>query len=109
MVVLRRADHMHFMDDVEAVHEAVRSMTFAGDLAWLPKEMRPIAELCSGEEAHAFVRGLTLAHLDAALRGREDASQLLAGGLAEELARHGVDAIDAGEGKMFRRGAARRA
>ena len=40
MVILRRADHMHFMDDVEVVHEAVRGMPFAGDLAWLPKEMR---------------------------------------------------------------------
>jgi dienelactone hydrolase len=36
MFVLRRADHMHFMDDVEAIHEGVRSMEWPGELAWLP-------------------------------------------------------------------------
>jgi dienelactone hydrolase len=65
MVILRRADHMHFMDNVEEMHEIVRAMSFPKDLAWLPKEMRPIAELCSGKEAHLFVRGLTLCHMDA--------------------------------------------
>jgi len=69
MVVLRRADHCHFMDDVEAAHEAVRTTPWSGDLAWLGEETRPIAELCSGEEAHTFVRGLTRSHLDAFLRG----------------------------------------
>jgi dienelactone hydrolase len=48
MVILRRADHMHFMDNVEEVHETVRTMAWTGELAWMPKEMRPIAELCSG-------------------------------------------------------------
>ena len=67
-LVLRRADHLHFMDNVEQLHEAVRAMTFPGELAWLPKEMRPIAELCSGEEAHSFVREHTLSHLDSVLR-----------------------------------------
>ena len=68
MVILRRADHMHFMDNVEELHETVRTMPWPGDLAWLPKEMRPIAELCSGEQAHLFVRGLTLCHMDAVLK-----------------------------------------
>jgi len=63
MVILRRADHLHFMDNVEEVHETVRAMTFPGELAWILKEMRPIAELCSGEQAHLFVRGLTLCHM----------------------------------------------
>ena len=35
----------------------------------IPAAMRPMAELASGERAHAFVRGLTLAHMDATLRG----------------------------------------
>jgi pimeloyl-ACP methyl ester carboxylesterase len=56
MLVLRRADHMHFMDDVEAMHEAVRGMPMTGELAWLPGEMRPIEELCSGEKAHGSCR-----------------------------------------------------
>jgi len=93
MVILRRADHMHFMDDVEDMHEAVRGMTFSGDLAWLPKEMRPIAELCSGEHAHVFARGLTLCHFDAVLEEREEAERFLAGDVEGELAARGIDAL----------------
>ena len=93
MAILRRADHLHFMDGVERLHEAVRAMPFSGELAWIPKEMRPIAELCSGEEAHLFVRGLALCHLDAVLGQREEARRLLAGGIEAELAKRGVAAI----------------
>ncbi|MGP8248200.1 MAG: alpha/beta hydrolase family protein [Bryobacteraceae bacterium] len=93
MVILRRADHLHFMDDVEHLHEAVRAMPFTGELAWMPKEMRPIGELCSGEQAHLFVRGLALCHLDAVLRQLEGARRLLAGDIQTELAMRGVDAI----------------
>ncbi len=93
MLILRRADHAHFMDHVEQEHEAVRSMPFTGELAWIPKEMRPIAELCSGEQAHLFVRGLTLCHMDAALRGQEEARRFQTGDLAAELGARGVDVI----------------
>lgn len=93
MVILRRADHLHFMDDVEQLHEAVRAMPFSGELAWIPKEMRPIAELCSGEQAHLFARGLTLCHLDATLRRQEEAREFWTGDLEAELAARGVDAI----------------
>src|SRR5881397_2197415 len=77
MVILRRADHMHFMDNVEEMHETVRAMPFTGESAWIPKGMRPIAALCSGEQAHLFVRGLTLCHMDATLRGQEEAQRFL--------------------------------
>ena len=93
MVILRRADHLHFMDDVEHLHEAVRTMPFTGELAWIQKEMRPIAELCSGEHAHMFVSGLTLCHLDAILGQQEPARQFLLGAIEAELAQRGVDAI----------------
>jgi predicted dienelactone hydrolase len=93
MVILRRADHMHFMDNVEEMHETVRKMQFPAEAAWISKEMRPIAELCSGEQAHLFVRGLTLCHLDATLRGLEEAQRLLASDMEAELAEGGVDAI----------------
>ena len=93
MVILRRADHVHFMDDVEDMHEKVRNMPFAGELAWLPKEMRPIVELCSGEQAHVFVCGLTLAHIDAVLNRQEDAQGFLAGDVEAALAERGVDVI----------------
>jgi len=90
MIVLRRADHMHFMDNVEELHEAVRTMPWPGDLSWLPGEMRPVAELCSGEQAHLFVRGLTLCHMDAILKGQEEARRFLSGDLKAELAQRGV-------------------
>jgi dienelactone hydrolase len=90
MVILRRADHIHFLDDVEQQHEAVRTMAWAGELAWIPQEMRPIAELCSGEQSQLFVRGLTLCHMDATLKRREEAQRFLGGDLEAELAERGV-------------------
>jgi dienelactone hydrolase len=96
MVILRRADHYHFMDDVEGLHEAARATPFTGELAWIPKDMRPIAELCSGDQARVFVRGLTLCHLDAMLRRQDEARRLWAGDLEAELAGRGVAALCAG-------------
>jgi len=66
LVVLPRADHMHFLDNVEEQHEAVRAMTFPPQLAWMQAEMRPIAQLISGEEAHTLLRDVILAHLNGA-------------------------------------------
>ncbi len=68
-------------------------MPFTGELAWMQKEMRPIAELCSGEHAQLFVRGLTLCHLDAMLGRQEQARQFLLGAIEAELAQRGVDGI----------------
>ncbi|MFN2493224.1 MAG: alpha/beta hydrolase family protein [Pyrinomonadaceae bacterium] len=93
MVILRRADHMHFMDNVEEVHESLRNMQFTAELAWISREMRPIAELCSGEESHLFARGLTLCHMDAVLRQNADARRFLNGDLESELAMRGVAAL----------------
>lgn len=93
MFILRRADHQHFVDDVEHAHEAVRAMSLPGEAAWIPRSMRPISELCSGQEAHAFVRGLTLAHLDATLRRHDDARRFLDGDVEAELAARGVEAL----------------
>jgi hypothetical protein len=49
VIILRRADHAHLMDQVEQLHEMFRTMPEAGDLAAIQKEMQPMAELCSGE------------------------------------------------------------
>ncbi|GAC1658468.1 MAG: hypothetical protein NVS9B15_20220 [Acidobacteriaceae bacterium] len=68
MVILQRADHMHFMDDVERRHEAVRAMEFPEELKRMQQEMLPMEALASGEEAHRVVRAL--AHFDATLKGR---------------------------------------
>jgi pimeloyl-ACP methyl ester carboxylesterase len=92
MIILRRADHMHFMDNVEELHEAVRTMPWPAELAWVPKEMRPIAELCSGEQAHLFVRGLTVCHMDSILKHEVEARRFLAGDVEAELATRGVEA-----------------
>jgi len=94
MVVLRHADHMHFMDNVEQLHEAVRtSPPWIPELDYLQKEMRPIAELCTGEQSHLFVRGLTLAHFDAVLKQDDEARRFLAGDIQAELASRGVEAF----------------
>jgi dienelactone hydrolase len=94
MVILHRADHSHFVDDVEGEHERVRAMSFPDQLAWLPREMLPISELSSGEQAHLFVRGLTLAHFDAVLQERDEARQFWNGDVEAELARLGVEASE---------------
>jgi len=93
MVILRRADHMHFMDHVEEMHEMVRKMPMPPELKYLGEEMRPIAELCSGEQAHWFVRGLTLCHMDAVLRGSVEARRFLSDDVAAKLAMRGVEAF----------------
>lgn len=93
LVILRRADHQHFLDDVEGEHEALRALSLPGDAAWIPSAMRPIAELSSGEQAHVFVRGLTLAHLDATLRQLNAAQRFLAGDVEAVLTARGVEAI----------------
>jgi hypothetical protein len=93
MYVLRRADHQHFADDVEAQHEAVRAMSFPAEAAWMPAAMPPITEFCSGKQAHTFVRGLTLSHLDATLRGNDAAERFLDGDVEAELATRDVEAI----------------
>jgi len=93
MVILRRADHYHFLDDAEEVHETVRATTFPAHLAWMTEEMRPLAELCSGEQAHLMVRGLTVCHMDSVLRGQDEARRFLGGDIEAELAVRGVDVM----------------
>jgi dienelactone hydrolase len=91
MVILHRADHLHFADNVESEHEALRAMSLPGDAAWIPKAMRPIGELRTGAQAHLAVRGLTVCHLDATMRQQDQAQRLLAGDLGAALAARGVE------------------
>ncbi|MGH7804618.1 MAG: alpha/beta hydrolase family protein [Candidatus Binatia bacterium] len=90
MVVLERADHMHFCDEVEQIHELFRMMPPPGDFARVAQSVPPISELCPGEHAYLFIRGLGLAHMDAHLKGNEEAAAFLAGDLERELADRGV-------------------
>ena len=78
MVALKNADHMHFCDRIDEIHEMFRVMPPPGDFADLAKGIRPIAELAPPEHAYQFVRGLGLAHMDAALSRHRGAQQLLA-------------------------------
>lgn len=71
MVILGRADHGHFADEVE-----------------------PQEGLCPPEQAHMCVRGLTLCHLDAVLRLRPEAQRFWTRDVGAELAVRGVAAID---------------
>lgn len=96
MFVLRGADHLHFVDDVEAAHESLRLGTLPGDAAWIPAAMRPVAELCPPERAHQAVRGLTLAHLDATLRDDRRAEAFLRHADANGLPALGVEPVAGG-------------
>jgi hypothetical protein len=94
MAILRRADHLHFVDDVEQRHEESRLAPLTGqEWDWIAKEMLPMAELCSGEQAHLFIRGLTVCHMDATLKRSEEARRFFAGSIEAELRSRGVDAI----------------
>jgi dienelactone hydrolase len=93
LFILQRADHQHFADYVESEHEALRAMSLPGDAAWIPRTMRPMEELCSGEQAHLAVRGLTLAHLDATLHGSAAAEAFLSGDVEARLASQGVETL----------------
>ncbi len=78
MVLLPRADHMHFMDNVEQAHEQLRTASLPPEASWISHEMRPIAELCTPEEAHRQIQSHTLAHLNATLsrRGARERSRV---------------------------------
>jgi predicted dienelactone hydrolase len=91
LLILRGADHLHYVDDIAAAHEAFRQVPAQGDLTWIA-DMRPIAELLAPAAAHAVVRALTLAHFDAALRGVEAAAAFLDSDLSAALASHGIAA-----------------
>ena len=60
----------------------------------MPAATLPISELCSGAQAHLFARGLTLSHLDAALRRSADAERFFGSDVQAELAARGVEAVD---------------
>jgi len=93
MVTLKRADHLHFMDDVEQAHDAFRTSKLDDQsLAEIQHDMEPATQLVSGAIAHAFTSGLCLAHFDAALRGSPAAWQFLESDLKQELFDRGIEA-----------------
>lgn len=65
LVVLERADHMHFCDRAAQVHEMFRAMPPPGGFRAVAARTPPFEELCSAEEVVDAVRRLTLEHLTA--------------------------------------------
>jgi dienelactone hydrolase len=102
MVVLKRADHNHFVDDIAYGHEWLRQFTLsladveaAGGADWraIASNIAPYDQLCPQELAHQCWRGLCVAHMDAYLRGISEARALLEGDVIGALASRGIDAV----------------
>jgi predicted dienelactone hydrolase len=92
LVVLENADHMHFCDAADQVHEMFRMMPPPGAFAEIAKIVPPMEELCPPAEGYDLIRGLGLAHMDAALKGHEAAASFLDGDLRRTLAGRGIRA-----------------
>ena len=93
MIALAETDHQHFCDNAAQIHELFRALPISGlsselDLAG---RMVPFAELTPAADAELAIRGLTLAQLDAQLRGRAEAERFLAGAV-RALAERGIGA-----------------
>jgi predicted dienelactone hydrolase len=97
MVVLRNADHMHFCDRVEEIHEIFRAMPMDRIFEPIRHKIPPITELCPGSHTLDAIRGLALAHFDAHLRGSGAAAAVVRGDVAARLGARGiaVDVVDA--------------
>jgi predicted dienelactone hydrolase len=90
LYMLAGADHMHVLDDPRRAHDLYRVMPVVfGPLA---REPKPFGALVGATEAHAALRGLTLAWLAAHVAGDEAARKWLGGDVVGELAAHGVRA-----------------
>ncbi len=89
MVVLMNADHMHFCDQVEQIHELFRMMP-PPIFDQVASAIKPIGELCAPDSAYHFVRGLGLAHMDAHVRDLEPAARFLGGDVVSALRARGV-------------------
>ncbi len=82
MVVVVNADHFHFCDGAEVVHDMMAPI-MAG-------QTKTSAEFVPGAHVHDVTNGLGLAHFDAVLRGNDDAAAVLARDLVEVLAERGI-------------------
>jgi fermentation-respiration switch protein FrsA (DUF1100 family) len=91
LVVIDRADHMHFLDDAKKAHDLFRLMPAAfGPLAG---KVSLFADLVPAAPAREAIRGLTAAHFDAHLRGLEGARAWLAGDLVRAIATRGATVL----------------
>jgi dienelactone hydrolase len=98
IAILKRAGHVHFVDNAEAVHEGLRTWYMSGtfpdpelDTEALAKAMRPFRELCSEADGAAVARALCLAHMDAQLKDDTAARAFLAGDLTATFTARGIE------------------
>lgn len=100
LVVLRRADHLHFIDAVRESHDTFAAFTLnlagvagAKNVPWsaIAGQIRPAAELMPEAEARTIVCGLTILQMDAALK-RSSAARIALDDVNTELRRRGLDA-----------------
>jgi dienelactone hydrolase len=102
MIVLKRADHNHFVDDIAYGHEWLRQFTLAhalteaGGTDWgaIARGIAPYADLCPEETAHMCWRGLCTAHMDAYLKALPAARSLMEGDVVGLLAERGIDTAE---------------
>ena len=101
MIILRRADHQHFIDDIAYGHEFLRDFTRSladieteGGVDWeaIASTIEPYDELCPGDRAQLCWRGVCVAHMDAQVKQSAEAAAFLDGNLVGELAKRGIDA-----------------
>ena len=95
MVVLNNADHFHFNDGIEQVHEYFRNLqkTMEGnnlESQILSKAMQPISELHPSKGAYDYIRGLGLANMDAYLKDNKEAMEFLESDLKKLLAERDI-------------------
>jgi predicted dienelactone hydrolase len=93
MVVMQNTDHMHFCDRAAQAHEIFRMMPPPGFFEDAAKVTPPFSELAAEQAAYDVIRGLGVAHMDAALKQREDATAFLSGDLTTVLAARGLDVV----------------
>ncbi len=92
MVVLQNADHFHFCDMADQIHEYFRRTreTVSHDVSAASEKMSPFSELCPAIEGYNYLRGLGLAHMDAHLKLKQEATNLLINDVKLALEKHGI-------------------
>jgi predicted dienelactone hydrolase len=82
LVVIENAEHFHFCDNAEVVHDMMAPL--------MGGQTKTSAEFVPGAHAHDVVNGLGLARFDATLRGRTEADDFLGRDPAEVLAERDI-------------------
>jgi len=87
LAVLGAADHWHFCDNVEEVHDLMVGLSTGLGVSGIV----PSSELCPGEAAGSFTTGLATAHFDAHLKRSTEAAAFLERDLVSEFSERGIN------------------